>query len=305
MTSPVTLKEQLPLFQALSSELRIQILKLIAANSGISLKQIAAILKIPLSTLSPHINKLIACGLIRVEEEAASHGMQKCCYPRTTQILVDFGDAGNRLPLYQAEIPIGQYSDFNVTPTCGLATANSFLGALDEPRLFAHPESQKAGILWFTTGYVEYILPNSSYWNTKIEKIMLSFEISSEAPGTNDNWPSCIVFSLNGVRLGQWISPGDFGEQRRGRQNPLWWYGFLNQYGLLKTLTITTSGCFIDGEQISEVTVDDLLLDSQSVMKFRLEVPADTPLSHGLTLYGQGFGDYGQHIKMMIQYRQN
>ncbi len=298
----VTLEEQLPLFQALSSELRVQIVKLVAANSGISLKQLAEKLNMPQSTLSPHIGKLASCGLIRVEEEPASHGLQKCCYPNQTQILINFGDDCNRLPLYQAEIPIGQYSDFDVTPTCGLATTASFLGTLDEPRLFAHPESAKAGILWFTTGYVEYILPNSSYWNTKIEKITLIFEIGSESPGANNDWPSRIVFSLNGTRLGEWISPGDFGD-RRGRQNPSWWYSFLNQYGLLKTLTINQSGCYLDGMPLSAVTVDDLQLDSQSVMKFRFEVPAGTPLSHGLTIYGQGFGDYNQDIRMLIQYR--
>ncbi|MCD7735373.1 MAG: winged helix-turn-helix transcriptional regulator [Lachnospiraceae bacterium] len=304
MQNHTTLENYLPVFQALSSDFRLKILKLIIADSGLTLKQIANELNVSLSTLSPHINKLVSCGLIRIEEEPATHGTQKCCYPKQTQILVDFGDTSNRLPLYQAEIPIGQYSDFDVTPTCGLATANSFLGSLDEPRLFAHPDSTKAGILWFTTGYVEYILPNSSYWNTKIEKITLSFEISSEAPGVNNDWPSRICFSLNGTHLGHWISPGDFGD-RRGRQNPLWWYGFLNQYGLMKTLTITTSGCYLDGEPISSVTVDDLALDSQSVMKFRFEVPANTPESHGLTLYGRGFGDYNQHINLMIQYRQN
>ncbi|MCC8066615.1 MAG: winged helix-turn-helix transcriptional regulator [Clostridiales bacterium] len=304
MQNKTSLENCLPVFQALSSEFRIKLLKLIIANSGITLKQLAKMLNVPLSTLSPHVGKLAASGLIRIAEEPASHGTQKCCYPKMTQLLVDFGDVTDRLPLYQAEIPIGQYSDFDVTPTCGLATTTSFLGSLDEPRLFAHPESVKAGILWFTTGYVEYILPNSSYWNTKIEKITLTFEISSEAPGVNDAWPSRIYFSLNGTRLGSWVSPGDYGD-RRGRQNPLWWYGFLNQYGLLKALTITRSGCYIDGEPISSVTVDDLNLDSQSVMKLRFEVPAGTEESRGLTLYGQGFGDYNQHIRMLIQYRQN
>ncbi|MCD7820288.1 MAG: helix-turn-helix domain-containing protein, partial [Lachnospiraceae bacterium] len=96
----MTLEEQLPLFQALSSELRVQILKLVVANSGISLKHLAEKLNMPQSTLSPHISKLAACGLIRVEEEPASHGVQKCCYPKMSQILVDFGDSCNRLPLY-------------------------------------------------------------------------------------------------------------------------------------------------------------------------------------------------------------
>lgn len=300
--APISLEEQLPIFQALSSEFRLEILNHIISRNGISLKQLAKELLVPPSTLTPHIQKLTACGLISVEEEAASHGTQKCCYPKMSHILIDFDIISNRLPLYKAEIPVGQYSDFNVAPTCGLATTSSFLGILDEPKLFTHPESYKAGILWFTTGYIEYMLPNFTIGNPDIEKIMLSFEISSEASGTENDWPSRIVFSLNGIELGSWVSPGDYGD-RRGRQNPDWWFDFLNQYGLLKVLSITTTGCYMDDEKISSVTIDDLQIDSQSVMKFRFEVPAGTSLSHGLTLYGQGFGDYNQHIRLVIQYR--
>ena len=33
-------------------------------------------------------------------------------------------------------------------------------------------------------------------------------EVSSEFPFSNNNWPSDITFSLNGVELGTWTSPG-------------------------------------------------------------------------------------------------
>ncbi len=302
MNSSDSLEDKLPIFQALSSEFRIQIMNLVLRSPGISVKKISETLGIPASTLSPHINRLAGCGLIRIEETAASHGKQKCCYPAMSQIVIDFDSKTEGMPLYQAEIPVGQYSDFDVTPTCGLATANAFLGTLDEPGLFAHPDRAKAGILWFTTGYVEYLLPNFFPRAAKIETLSLTFEIASEAPHYNNDWPSRIVFSLNGTKLGEWISPGDFGG-RPGRLNPPWWYEFLNQYGILKTLTVTTSGCYLDGELLSTVTVNDLALDSRSILKFRFEVPAGTDKSKGLTLYGQGFGDYNQHIKEMIQYQ--
>ena len=54
---------------------------------------------------------------------------------------------------------------------------------------------------------------------------------------------SDITFSLNGVILGTWTSPGDYGD-RRGKYNPSWWFPFLNQYGLLKKLTITPEAPF-------------------------------------------------------------
>lgn len=302
MTRQDSLDLQLPLFQTLSSELRIQIMKLILSRSGINLKQIAKHMGLSMSTLSPHISKMEECGLLRIVDVPASHGIQKCCYPNMEQILIDFTRvAANQIRVYQAEIPVGSFSDFSVTPTCGLATELSFLGQVDEPRQFAHPDRRKARILWFTTGYVEYLLPNFIPYNCNIDSLSLTFELSSEAPRYNNNWPSRIEFSLNGTPLGQWICPGDFGG-RSGAYNPGWWYDFLNQYGILKKLTINTDGCYLDKERISDVTVRELGIDDQSVLKFRFSVPAGTSHSKGLTLYGQGFGDYNQDIRMMIQY---
>lgn len=297
-----TLSAQLPVFQALSSDLRIGILKKIAAHRGMNLKQISKEMGLPMSTLSPHIAKLEECGLISIADIPASHGIQKCCFPNAEQIVIDFTkEAEKHSMIYQAEIPVGSYADFSVTPTCGLATESMFLGQLDEARLFAHPERRRARILWFTTGYVEYFLPNFIPADSVIDDLSLTFEISSEAPRYNNNWPSTVEFSLNGTRLGAWTCPGDFGG-RAGLFNPDWWYDFLNQYGLLKKLTVNTEGSFLDDEQISAVTVRDLGLTGQSVLKLRFSVPEGTPNSRGLTLYGQGFGDYNQDIRMVIRY---
>ncbi len=296
------LERQLPVFQALSSDVRLQIMKEILNCEGINLKQISGNLKLSMSTLSPHIARLEDCGLIRVEDVPASRGTQKCCYPNMEYVLIDFAaDASNYARIYQAEIPVGSYSDFDVTPTCGLATEDSFLGALDEPRYFAHPDRRRAHILWFTTGYVEYLVPNFIPYNSLIDSLTLTFEISSEAPRYNNSWPSTIEFFINGTRLGSWICPGDFGG-RPGAYNPSWWYDFLNQYGMLKKLTVDRTGCYLDGELLSGVTVQELGLTGASVIKLRLQVPAGLSTSHGLTIYGQGFGDFNQGIRVMIHH---
>ena len=72
---------------------------------------------------------------------------------------------------------------------------------------------------------------------TKIEQIALSLEIGSEAPGTNNDWPSDISFYLNDEKIGTWTSPGDYGDVR-GIFTPDWWLPNWNQYGLLKMLVI-------------------------------------------------------------------
>lgn len=252
----------------------------------------------------PHLSLLEEGGLIRIHEEQFPKGKQKCCFldAEADQILVDVCTPGYIRQTYRYEIPVGGFSDFDVASPCGLAADSSFLGQLDQPRYFGHPDRGKARIVWFTTGYLEYVLPNFIPNHSQIEEITLSFEIGSEAPGWNDVWPSDISFLLNGVRLGTWTSPGDFGS-RRGKLNPEWWYPFLNQYGCLKTLTIDGEGTFLDGEKLSDISAGQLLLTDQSVLKFRFEVSPDATHPGGCTLYGLGFGDYNQGIRMSIGYR--
>ena len=182
-----------------------------------------------------------------------------------------------------------------------MATSTSFVGQLDQPRYFIHPVSRQARIVWFTTGYLEYILPNFIPEHSVIEELTVSFEISSEAPRFCDVWPSDITFSLNGVILGTWTSPGDYGN-RRGKYNPSWWFSFLNQYGLLKKLTITPEGTFLDAEKLSDVSTRQLALTDQSVMKLRFSVLPGAEHPGGCTLFGAGFGDYNQHIRITIGY---
>ena len=49
------LTEGIPLFDALSNEVRIQILQLLLKNHRMNMNDIAVTLKIPKSTLTPHI----------------------------------------------------------------------------------------------------------------------------------------------------------------------------------------------------------------------------------------------------------
>ena len=134
-----------------------------------------------------------------------------------------------------------------------------------------------------------------------MESIELSFEIASEAPQYNNDWPSDITFSLNGQQLGVWTSPGDYGDHK-GKNNPDWWYPFINQYGLLKTLTLNQDGCFLDGDPLSSVTCRDLNLTDQSILRFRMEVKEDAVHPGGLTLFGKSFGDHSQGILVTIRY---
>lgn len=67
-------------------------------------------------------------------------------------------------------------------------------------------------------------------------------------------------------------------------------------------LVINKKGTFIDGFKISEVTLDQFGLDHKSTIRFRMEVREDAARVGGMTLFGKGFGNYGQDIKVRIRY---
>ena len=75
-----SISDGLAIFKALGSPVRVQILRLIQEKEGLNIKQIAQSLKLPVTTLSPHLNLLAEAGLIEFRDEALTHGTQKCCY---------------------------------------------------------------------------------------------------------------------------------------------------------------------------------------------------------------------------------
>ena len=125
-------------------------------------------------------------------------------------------------------------------------------------------------------------------------------ELGSEAPAANNNWPSDISFILNGKKLCEWTSPGDFAD-RRGRYTPSWWGTHINQYGFLKVIRITSKGVFLDGELVSDLTIDDINID-RKVWTFELSVDENCPHPGGLTIYGKNFGNYDQNIIVNTYY---
>lgn len=296
-----SLDDGLELFKALGSEVRIDIIKLLMENKTMNMNELATSLKITNGALTGHIKKLESCGIVSTANESMGHGNQKICSLRLDKILIDIQPGSAQENVYSNEISIGHYTDYKVYPTCGLATANKLIGEVDDTRYFSHPDRYNADILWFTKGYVEYMIPNFIPLNQKITGIMISAELSSEAPGINSNWPSDINFYLNNVHLGSWTSPGDFGDVP-GIFTPDWWYPNWNQYGLLKMLVINRTGTYIDGLKISDVTIDQFQLDSTSSMKFKMSVDEDSEHVGGLTIFGKTFGNYAQDIKVNISY---
>ena len=296
-----SLDEGLELFKALGSDIRVEIIKILLNENAMNMNELASRLNITNGALTSHIKKLEECGVVTVSSEASGHGNQKVCSVHLDKILIELQDKPENENIYTTDIKVGLFSDYSVYPTCGLATSNRLIGEVDDTRYFAHPDRYEADILWFTKGYVEYAIPNFVPANQRIDEICISMELSSEAPGVNNVWPSDIYFYLNETLLGTWTSPGDFGDVK-GIFTPDWWFPNWNQYGMLKMLVINHKGTFIDGLQISDVTIDQFKISSKSPLKFKLEVPENAEHVGGLTIFGRGFGNYNQDINIKMAY---
>lgn len=296
-----SLDDGLEIFKALGSDTRIQILNILLENEQMSMNQLATELNISNGALTGHIKKLEECGLINISNESAGHGNQKMCSVTQDRIIVDIKKPIDYKNVFETEIKVGQFSRHQVWPTCGIATSESVIGELDDIRYFNHPDRFTANILWFTKGYVEYTIPNLIPSNQRITQLSISAELSSEAPGIDNNWPSDISFYINDTKIGMWTSPGDFGDVH-GMFTPQWWPQNWNQYGLLKLLVINDYGTYIDGLKISDVSTLSLHLDYSSDIRLRLAVENDSEHVGGITLYGKSFGNYDQDIRVAINY---
>lgn len=296
-----SLKDGEEIFKALSTPMRLRIMELIHERE-MSMNDLAAALNLTNSAISLHVSKLEDAGLITIRTAPGKRGMMKIVQPVYSRMVVDIAPLDKPGHCYQDDIAIGQYTSCDAHPTCGLATSASIIGELDDPRVFSYPERFRAGILWFGHGSITYNLPNRLNAGQTLRELRISFEISSECPETNEDFPSDIYFEINDVPLGKWISPGDYGS-RRGIHSPHWWPELLNQYGLLKTLIINSEGTFIDGtHRISGKTITDLNIDYNSSIYFTLSVPKGTANCGGMTLFGEEFGDYSQNIRVKAYY---
>jgi len=295
-------KEESVLFaKALSSELRIEILHYLYKHKGSSLNEIATALNVSRPAITQNMKILTDADLIETKQVFGQKDARKSCYLKENRFVINLGNHFNSDNLYTAEIPIGQYTTYQVAPTCGLATPKELIGCVDNPRYFDDPARFKAAILWFSSGYIEYRLPNYLEKEHVPQEIQISMEISSEAPGVAQNWPSDISFFFNDIWLGDWTSPGDFGDVP-GIYTPDWWLPNWNQYGLLKLLSINSHGTFMDGHPISSITLQSLNLTENSDFRFRIAALADAKNSGGFTLFGRNFGNYNQDLKLHVIY---
>lgn len=296
------LEQLCPVAKALSSPVRVRMLGLLRTRS-MNVNEMAEALHLPVSTAALNVRQLEESGLITTAIQPGIRGAMKLCSQRidsvSMQLIPENEPADNALTM---QLPIGGYSCAEgIAPSCGVVTEQSWIGENDLPQVFYHHDRFRAQLLWFASGELEYRFSLGEIDPAQVEWLEFSMELSSNAPLYREEFKSDIFLSVNGCELGVWTSPGDFGG-RRGRLNPAWWSDTSSQFGLLKTWRVDGSGCSLDGEPLSGVTLSDLHLERGDHIALRLGVRADAEHVGGMNLFGERFGDHAQGIVMRVGY---
>ncbi len=284
------------LYEALDSDIRLGILDELSKSGELNLASFAKRFGISNGAITAHVKKLHAAGLIEISTSSGIRGTQKICRLSADKIIVDLAPAPEAEGRVEsAQIDVGHYVGYEVHPTCGIATAEHIIGGFDDPACFSYPERVRAGILWLSWGYVEYLVPNYLSADAELTGLQLSMELASEAPGYSAFFPSDIHFSINGKELGFYTSKGEYND-RAGSAGPSWWYGNLGQYGKKIVLSVSADGTYLGGVKLSETSLSDLGIRAGEQIRFRISVPEDAANRGGFTLFGKGFGDYDEGI---------
>lgn len=281
-------------YKALASPVRLEIIQKLS-HRKMSVKDLAKELDLSSAIVLMHLGKLAEAGLIGFERD----GHNKISHLKVDKINIRFPQMiYPAFDSYTVQLPVGHFTDFEVTPSCGMAGQDDFIGKVDTPGYFMDPDRINAGMIWWTAGFVEYQFPNYLGQNDKLEMLDLSMELGSEFPFSNNVWPSDITFSINDQEIGTWTSPGDFSDIR-GKYTPAWVPDNVNQYGIMKTVRINHDGSFLDAQPFSDVTLEDLDPHVSS-FKVRFAIKEDAVNQGGCTIFGKGFGNYDQDIELKL-----
>ncbi|MCI9408083.1 MAG: helix-turn-helix domain-containing protein [Clostridia bacterium] len=292
--------ELIKVARAFASDERLKILKYML-NKSVSVSAISKDLDMPISSVSRHIDILSEAGLIVITYQPGLKGHTKYCAQAILDAKVSLvaEKAETKSKSYIVEMPIGLYTECNVSAPCGMVGKESPLGVFDNPNIFFSPLRQQAECIWFESGSVTYTFPVTVDISEK-HRISFSMEVCSDTIYFNNNWPSDITLKINGVEVLTFTSPGNFGG-KRGKYTPAYWPVTSTQFGLLKKCSVDKNGVYLDNTFVhNKLTIDDLHITENDVIRFNIGVKKDAEYRGGISLFGKNFGDFDQAIIMKI-----
>ena len=293
-------KELMALGKALSSEIRLKILGLLQ-EGPLCVNEIAEFLNIPASSAALHVRVLEEAELIRTELKPGIRGYMKLCIRQETSVVLDLQKKSKEQREEVISMPVGNYVDYKITPTCGMVNEEEYIDGEDEPRCFYDPRLTTAKLVWFSSGYLEYRFPNAGMQKEPVKSLDFSAELCSETADYNLDCPSDITLWINGIEAGTWTCPSDFGG-RRGKLNPDWWEDKNSQYGNLKNWHIDETGTYLDGLQVSGRGIEAYALAEGPYVSVRIGIKEDAEHVGGVNIFGNCFGDYPQDLVMRLKY---
>ena len=266
-----------------------------------NLLEISEILKMPVSSVSFNIDILEEANLVVIEYKPATKGHMKLCSINKTaaHILMENNDEVVHEDIV-VEMPVGCYTDVDVEDAVLVGLKGFIYREKDTPQQVFTPKRMDGQLFSFKNGYAVYDFPNLIKREEQQYKISFSMELCSEAPFFRNDWPSDITVWVNDVEIGTYTCPGDFGG-KRGILTPLFWKTNSTQYGVLKTFSIDSKGCYIDDTLISDQrTFKDLKINECNSIKLKIGFKKDAVHLGGINLFGKNFGNYAQDIIMTI-----
>jgi predicted transcriptional regulator len=295
-------EESAAVFRALSSPIRLEILKLLL-ETPLNISDVAERCSLPLSTAALHVRVLEEAGLIFIREKPGLRGAQKICAVLAEDIYLNLYNRKKDMTAvreHKYSMPLGNYFNCSVTTPCGIAGRRNFIGIEDSANAFYSPNRVHAQLVWFNSGFLEYRFSNHSLKSGELLELIFSFEACSEAAGYNNDWPSDITIWINSEEVFTFRSAGDYGG-KRGLYNPSWWPDTSSQYGDLHRLEINSQGCFGDSRKTSDLNIKTLGLTKGDYVSFKIGVKEDAECMGGINIFGECFGNYPQNIEMIMK----
>lgn len=296
-------REALVVHKALAAEQRVRILGLLA-RQPMNINEIADVLGISQPTVSVHMRVLEDAGLVETELVPTDRGSEKRCRTSFAKLVFENEiqpQIGKEMVL-EIPMPVGMFTAVSVVPPCGMADERELIGYTDNPETFLVADRARAQIIWFSAGWVEYTFASNLPPTADVTAVEFVAELCSETTGHNNEWPSDISVWINGIEIGTWMSPGDFGGTR-GKLNPGWWPEGHTQFGVVKSWITDEIGSKVDGVPVSDTRLSDLGVGYQSQVVVRIGNKPTAAHVGGINLFGRHFGNYPHDLILRVRYK--
>lgn len=287
---------------ALASPIRVAILSQLK-TSQMSVSELAKLNYVSVSSILFHLDLLKKANLVNIVTIETNRGpkriVNRSCFNINIDLFVENIKAKDTKKYFES-MPVGCFTNANFGRKSGFVTNKEAIGLYGDGPFI--PQRFDAQIVYTNYGFVEYSFNNGKIRDKKVKEVSFTLEICSEAPYYNNDFKSDIVFSINGIELLTYTSPGDFGG-RNGKYSPDFLSINSSQYGILKTILIDETGIYLDNTLINNnLNISNLNIEKGNCIKFKVESKKDAKNLGGFNIFGKNAGDYPHDIEMVIVY---